>query len=167
MSLSITGYLWSLAVAWMSTKAAPFGHMIARGEFQRLDRLFFRTLWQALSLLVVMALCSEVGFLGARKLLPQLSARLVSPVLFSILLLAALATFLIQSLAVYLRAHKSEPFLVQSMVIAVTTLVGALLSVRLWGSPGIAATYVLCAGGGLVSGTIIFQSKRNLRSQTA
>src|SRR5712664_1273302 len=41
LSLSITTYLSALVIAWMSTKAAPFGQMIARGELQQLKGLFF------------------------------------------------------------------------------------------------------------------------------
>ena len=44
MSLSITGYMTVLALVWTSTKATPFGNMIARRAFQQLDRLFWRAL---------------------------------------------------------------------------------------------------------------------------
>ena len=44
MSLSITGYMASLVLPWISTKATPFGRMIAERQFQGLDRLFLRTL---------------------------------------------------------------------------------------------------------------------------
>ena len=39
MSLSITGYMASLVLPWISTKATPFGRMIAERQFQGLDRL--------------------------------------------------------------------------------------------------------------------------------
>src|SRR5258708_6581472 len=59
MSLNIATYLWTVVLAWMSTKAAPFGQMIARGEFDRLDRLFFRTFWQSMVVLIVIAGAAE------------------------------------------------------------------------------------------------------------
>lgn len=40
MSLSICGVLMSMAIAWMNTKAAPFGRMIALRDYARLDRTF-------------------------------------------------------------------------------------------------------------------------------
>src|SRR5712692_1464894 len=61
MSLSLTGYLSTLVLAWLSTKATPFGQMIARAEFQQLRRLFFRTLKQALGLLAAMAAACELA----------------------------------------------------------------------------------------------------------
>src|ERR1035437_5713483 len=56
MSLSITGYMTVLALAWTSPKATPFGHMIARRQFQGLDRLFLRTLGQSLAVFAIIAL---------------------------------------------------------------------------------------------------------------
>ena len=47
MSLSIASSIGSVGLAWMSTKASPFGNMVARGEIAALDKLFFRTLWQS------------------------------------------------------------------------------------------------------------------------
>jgi hypothetical protein len=161
MSLSITGYLWSLVLAWMSTKATPFGQMIARGEFGRLDRLFFRTLWQSLALLTVAAVCCEIGVIGVGRFFPRLAVRLVSPTIFSLLLLAAVAMFMVQAFAVYLRAHKDEPFLLQSALVATATLVGLLLSASRWGEWGAAVTYFLCTGIlGLLLAVGIFQRKR-------
>jgi hypothetical protein len=161
MSLSITGYLWSLVLAWMSTKATPFGQMIARGEFDRLDGLFFRTLWQSLALLTVVAGCCEIGIVGVGRFFPHLAVRLVSPPIFSLLLFTAVAMFIVQAFAVYLRAHKDEPFLLQSTLVAGATLFGTMLCVNRWGEWGVALTYFVCTGLiGLAFATMIFRSKR-------
>jgi hypothetical protein len=50
MSLNLSNAIASIAIAWINTKAAPFGAMIARREYASLDQLFFRSLWQSLSL---------------------------------------------------------------------------------------------------------------------
>ena len=161
MSLSITGHMWALALAWMSTKATPFGQMIARREFERLDQLFFRTLWQALGLLAIMAVCCELGLISAGKLAPHLAARFVSPVVFSVLLITAFAMFVVQAFAVYLRAHKDEPFLIQSSVVAMLTILGALWCATRWGMWSAAITYFLSTGViGLSYATAIFHLKR-------
>ena len=89
MSLSITGYMTVLALAWTSTKTTPFGRMIARREYQGLDRLFLRTLGQSLAAFAMIALacCGVVVLLPA--VAPRLVARIVSPQLFALLALAA------------------------------------------------------------------------------
>ena len=44
MSLTVTGALSAVALAWMNTKSSPFGALVAQRKFDELDRLFFRTL---------------------------------------------------------------------------------------------------------------------------
>src|SRR6266700_3211581 len=118
MSLSVTGYLSALVLAWMSTKATPFGQMIAR-----------------------------------------LAARMVSPQIFLLLLLTCVSAFVVQSMAIYLRSFKREPFLIQSMVIAALSILLSLLTVRAFGTTGIALSYFLCTGiVGMIFGATIFRS---------
>ena len=47
MSLSLANAIQAIAVSWVSTKSAPFGTLIARREYQRLDHIFFRALQQS------------------------------------------------------------------------------------------------------------------------
>jgi O-antigen/teichoic acid export membrane protein len=146
MSMSIAGYLWAVVLPWMSTKATPFGNFIARGEFQALDSLFFRTLKQSVALLAgIVALC-WAGIEALQYATPRLAARMLPPHLFALLLLAGLSVFVVQSLAIYLRAHKREPFLWQSLLVAGLTSGGALLFIPHWGLSGAAITYFVCTG---------------------
>ncbi|MGB8028387.1 MAG: hypothetical protein WCF30_01875 [Terracidiphilus sp.] len=163
MSINIAAYLWTVVLAWMSTKATPFGQMIARGDFDRLDRSFFRTLWQAVAVLGALALCCMLGVLAVQRFMPKVAVRMVSPPLFALLLLTALTTLVIQSEAVYLRAHKREPFVLQSVTVASLTLLGIVLLVPRWGVVGSTVTYFVCSGlVGLVSATAVFQRWRKV-----
>jgi hypothetical protein len=141
MSISITGYMSVLALAWTSTKATPFGRLIARRHFHDLDRLFLKTLGQSLAVFGVaaMAACSVAALLPAGA--PKLAARIVSPQLFVLLVLAAGANFVVQSLAILLRSFKSEPFLIQSLAVASLTLLLAAMTAARWGSGGAAFSY--------------------------
>lgn len=141
MSISITGYMSMFALAWTSTKATPFGRLIARRHFHDLDRLFLRTLSQSLAVFALFALaaCGAAALLPA--VAPQLAARIVAPQLFALLVLAAGANFVVQSLAILLRSFKSEPFLIQSLVGAFLTLLLAALTIGRWGSGGAAFSY--------------------------
>jgi O-antigen/teichoic acid export membrane protein len=160
MSMSIAGYLWAVVLPWMSTKATPFGNFIARGEFQALNSLFFRTLKQSLACVAGIAVFCMAGIEILQHTLPGFATRMVSPSLFALLLLAALSVFVVQSLAVYLRAHKREPFLWQSLLVASLTCGGALLFIPHWGLSGAVAIYFVCTGMiGLLSAWIIFQGR--------
>ena len=161
MSLSITGYMWNLVLAWMSTKATPFGQMIARGDYARLDGVFFRTLRQSLGVLVALAVACMGCVLAMPHIYPRLAERMLTPAGFALLLPTALGAFVMQSEAIYLRAHKYEPFLVLSVAVAVVTLIGACVLIPAWGTFGAAGTYFACTGViGAAAATAIFQSHR-------
>ena len=51
LSMSIVTQLSAMMLAWMTTKAAPFGSLIAKKETPELDRMFFRSLRQSIVLI--------------------------------------------------------------------------------------------------------------------
>jgi hypothetical protein len=162
MSLSVTGYITVLALAWTSTKTTPFARMIARREFRSLDRLFLRTLGQSLGVFGLMALaaCGAACLLSAT--FPRLALRMVSPQLFAVLVLGAGANCAVQSLAALLRSFKSEPFLLQSLTVAALTLVLAALTAARWGTAGAALSYLVATAlfGLPFAGSIFVHARR-------
>ena len=162
MSLSVTGYITILALAWTSTKTTPFGRLIARREFHQLDRLFLLTLGQSIVVFSVIALaaCGVAALLPA--LIPRLAARIVPPQLFVVLVLAAGANCVVQSLATLLRSFKSEPFLMQSLVVASLTLLLAALTATRWGVAGVTLSYLSATAlVGLPFAAVIFVRARH------
>jgi ABC-type multidrug transport system fused ATPase/permease subunit len=163
MSLSITGYMTVLALAWTSTKTTPFGRMIARREYRGLDCLFQRALRQSLTVFAMMALssCGVVAVLPA--VAPRLASRMVAPQLFAVLVMAAGANCAVQSLATLLRSFKSEPFLVQSLAVASLTLVFAGATAGRWGNVGAALSYLFATAViGLPFAWVIFVRARRI-----
>jgi len=157
MSLSITGYMAGLVLPWISTKATPFGRMIANGQCQSMDRLFLRALRQALTAFSFIALgvCAGAALLPFAA--PRLAARMVAPQLFVLLVAAAGANCVVQCLAVMLRSFKREPFLGQSLITASLTVSLAALTAPRWGSAGAAFSYLAAtAGFALPSALAIF-----------
>jgi hypothetical protein len=147
MSLSITGYMTSLVLPWISTKATPFGRMIAERRFQGLDQLFLRTLGQALAVFCMIALAAGLGVSLLTVAAPRLAARMVSPELFALLLVAAGANCVVQSLGTLLRSFKREPFLWQSLAVASLTLLLAVLTAPRWGTTGVTLSYLAATAG--------------------
>jgi hypothetical protein len=158
MSLAVITYLSVLMISWMSTKATPFGQMIARGEITQLRQLFFRTLRQALGFFLVLATACAFGVIALYYFSPRLAGRMVSPGVFGLLLLASGCVFVVQSMAIYLRSFKREPFVVQSVSTAVSTVLLAFPTARAWGSAGAALVFLLCTGiFGLIQAISIFR----------
>ena len=161
MSLRITISISTIALAWIDTKAAPFGNMVARRDFSTLDRTFLRTLIQSGALLASAAVLLFVALHLLEPMYPQIQSRVLPDSLFALLLATALLNHVVFSQAIYLRAHKQEPFLYLSVLVAVLTVVSALIAGRFWGAEGIAIGYFLVNGVLAVTlATIIFMSKR-------
>lgn len=162
MSLSITGYLATLILGWTSTKATPFGQMIARGRFEEVNQIFFRTLRQSGIILVLIAVGCESAVVAFQGWFPRLAHRMVSPLVFGFLLLTMMSNFLIQSMAIYLRCFKREPFLWLYLSTAGLSLTLVFLTARHWGALGAAVSY-WCSTGivGLLAAVMIFRRYRS------
>ncbi|MGA2675139.1 MAG: hypothetical protein ABSE99_18130 [Terracidiphilus sp.] len=163
MSLTIAYALSAFAYAWISTKASPFGNMIARRDFATLDHVFFRTLVQSGALL----LGGEATILSflfvAARYFPHLASRMLPIPLFALLMFTVFLGHIVNSEAVYLRAHKREPFLVLAVLLATLTGLSTLLTGRLWGAAGVVIGYFFSGGVFyVVGGTYIFIKLRRL-----
>ena len=166
LSMSIVLQVSAMMLAWMTTKAAPFGSLIAKRQTPELDRLFFRALRQSLSLFAGAAGLVLMGVFAAPYILPKISRRIEDWPIFLLLLLTALSSHVVQSEAIYLRAHKCEPFLVQSIVIASCTAASVVVFAKTSGALGVSLAYFVVLGvAGVISATAIFRTKRSQWAQ--
>jgi O-antigen/teichoic acid export membrane protein len=123
MSLNVANALSSVAIAWINTKAAPIGMMIARKEYSKLDHLFFLALKQSFAVCAVGGLLVWLGVIYLNWAHFSFAQRLLDPISLGILLLTTLLNVIVFAEALYLRAHKQEKFLLNSMLGAI--LVGS------------------------------------------
>lgn len=162
LSMNIVVQLSAMMLAWMTTKAAPFGNLIAKRDTPELDRMFFRSLRQSITLFVGAAALVLMAVLAAPYIFPKISNRIEDWPIFVLLLLTALSSHVVQSEAIYLRAHKCEPFLVQSIVIAFFTAGSVFVLAKTSGAFGVSLAYFVVLGlAGVISATAIFRTKRN------
>lgn len=161
MSLSIAAALSAVAVAWMNTKASPFGTLIARSEYVALDKLFFRTLTQSTSILTAAAAATLVGLYFVTRHFPHLALRVLPPPAFGMLMVTIIFNHVVFSEAIYLRAHKREPFLPVSITVGILTACSTVVLARSWGASGVTVGY-FCTSGivGLALATYVFITKR-------
>ena len=162
MSLSLTNAIMNIAISWVSTKSAPFGSLVARKEYRQLDQTFFRALWQSTAVSVAGGLTAWLGttFLNVENV--RFAQRLLEPSSIAMLMLYMIINVIIFSQAYYLRAHKQEVYLVNSIVGAVTTTACTLLFGRYYGAKGIVVS--CCIGNvlGLLWSTYKFRKYRRL-----
>ena len=149
VSLSVAAKVGDVAMAWMSTKAAPFGRLVARREFSELDTRFFRALVQSTAL----GTCGAVFVWVLAQILvhhsTRYAGRFLSPLGLAFMLFGFIANTVVSSMANYLRAHKHEKFMVNSIVGALYCAPMAWILGHRYGGVGIAAGY---AFGSLVIG---------------
>lgn len=160
MSLSVASGLVVISYAWISTKASPFGVLVATRQWLQLDALFFRTLWQSVLVLIAFAATAFAGLLALPLIAPSLAPRLLTPLPFGILLIAAVMNHVIYSEALYLRAHKAEPFLVVSIGTGAITALTTAAVARPFGALGVCISYLVCTIMAVILSTMIFLKKR-------
>jgi O-antigen/teichoic acid export membrane protein len=162
MSLSLVTAIQAIAVSWVSTKSAPFGTLIARKEYQRLDQTFSQALKQSVSVSVAGALTAWLGCIYLNSQHIRFAQRLLAPFSLGFLLLYMIVNVIIFAEAYYLRAHKREVFFVNSIVGALAVCVCTLVFGRLYGATGMVVSSCLLNVGGLVWATYKFRKYRRL-----
>ncbi|MEH6607776.1 MAG: hypothetical protein V7696_00290 [Halioglobus sp.] len=162
MSAQIVYSALGLTSAWLTTKAPNMGSLVARREFDLLNKTFWSTVRQSSVLTVVglffLAMLVEIG---GRLSLP-ISERLLDPKLFALLAICGLSTHVTFAQSLYLRVHKVEPFVVVSFISACVTAASAIILVPQYGARGAVVAYFL--GSVLVAfplGTYIFIAFRH------
>ena len=143
MSLNLAGALSTVALAWMNTKAGPFGQLIARRRFRELDGQFLRALTQSATINIFGALCVFFGAMALAAHHVPLASRLLAPLPFAMLLAGSIGNNIVSAEAMYLRAHKQEKFMLNSIVGALYTVPMVWLLGRSFGSLGITGGYLL------------------------
>ena len=163
LSLSITSAIAAISLSWVSTKAAPFGRLVAQRDWAQMDRMFFPALWRSTLALVV----GEAGFwlltlvLHHHPFAHRLSARLLDPVPLGLLMGAVVCAHIVGAESIYLRAHKQEPFLALSLTVGGLTALGSWFLGKPFGVTGMMAWYLaVSVGVGLGLGNWIFIQKR-------
>jgi O-antigen/teichoic acid export membrane protein len=163
MSLSFANAVMVIAMAWVSTKNAPFGTLIAQKRYLQLDALFFRALRHSVFVagLGIIVIWSAATYLYSAH--NRYAEKLLSPVPFALLLIAALLNHVFASMAIYLRAHKQEKLFQLSLSIAVAVLISNYFFARISGALGMVAGYlVIIVVLGLGGGSLTFNKYRRL-----
>ncbi len=141
MTWSMVATVGVLSTAWVSTKAAKFGVLIARREYQELDRLALRSGIACVVVAVLSAVGLEAAILLLRALDSKLAMRILPPLPSALFLLGMVLMQISAVQAVYLRAHKREPFAALSAVAALLVAGLSCYFGKWYGATGAAASY--------------------------
>lgn len=161
MTMSIVFALQGFTYKWLPPKVPKFGILVARRDYDELDRLWWRTARATVLVAAALALGVWLLVLGLNLLGLEVANRVLGPGPTGFLLAGSVFVAAGFCESVYLRAHKQEPIVVLSIVTAL--LMGALVWVLGgWlGASGAAAAYLIVMGGvSLPWETLIWSRKR-------
>jgi O-antigen/teichoic acid export membrane protein len=143
MTWQVLSALQGAALAWLSTKVPSLGLLIAQKQYSELDRIWLRASLIGIIVMSLGGLAVWVFVYWLNKMELSLTSRLLSPLPTALFVVATILMMVVQSLAIYLRAHKKEPLAVPGVIsgLAIGTLVW-LLGSR-FGATGAALAYFL------------------------
>lgn len=141
MTLQALNGISSISMSWISTKVPVFSGFIARKQYDLLDQMFNKTLKSLLivNLFLIFILLTVVVSLNILSI--SYSQRFLPIFPTIVLSLTCFFNQFVFSWATYLRCHKSEPFLIQSIVVAVLASISTLFLGKQFGLMGIVMGY--------------------------
>lgn len=161
MSITVTGAITTVALAWVTTKSPTFGKFAALRQIKALDELFFKSFRQAIWISGGFVSLLVAGIFSLNSVHFAYSERVLQPLPFTLLSVTAFVNVIISAEAIYLRSFREEPFL------PVSLLNGALIGTstyflgRYSGVTEMMAGYLLInTFVGLGMGTWILSKKR-------
>jgi O-antigen/teichoic acid export membrane protein len=165
MTLSVLNTIFSMTYSWISTKIPVFSGFIAKKEFNKLDSLFNKTVIQSTILNIV---CLTLFFLvifvfkltGLRISSQYLSDRFLPLLPLLIMAIPIALNHITGSWATYMRCHKEEPMLFQSIVIGILCMLSTVLLGNTFGLLGITIGYLSLSVISLIWTYFIFINKK-------
>lgn len=150
MGLTLTALngILSLSLAWINTKVPYFSSLIAKEKYEELDFSFNRTLRQSLGinifLLTILTLTiASFHFFNFKIDGKPLFNRFLGFLPLFFMMIPILLNQLVASWATYLRCHKKEPFLLNSIVGGVLCTFSTFFGGKFYGVIGITFGYML------------------------
>jgi len=160
MSLAVLGAAATVSFTWVNTKAPQFGALVAQRRFAVLDAVFHRSLGQGLSIICLSVLALTIGVAAISWQKSSLADRVVDPVSFALLGGWTILNFVISCEAIYLRAHKKEPFVVLSLLSGLVLGGGSAIIIGRMGVRGVALVYFIAGIVLCVYATAVFSKRR-------
>ncbi|MGA2267014.1 MAG: hypothetical protein ABSH44_00970 [Bryobacteraceae bacterium] len=141
MTWSVVATIAAVSTAWISTKAARFGMLIARREYEELDRMAVRSGVACVGVAALGAVGLESVVLALHSIGSPLANRILPPLPTGLFLAGQVLMQATAVEAVYLRAHKREPFAALSATAALLVVGLSCYFGEAYGAVGAAASY--------------------------
>lgn len=168
MTLTAISAIQGLSTSWLSTKVPLFSSLIAQKKYNELDIISNKTMKQMTTVCLVLFVFFYICLYVIKILKIEFNGSLLSErFLFSIplimLMLAAYVNQFVNVWATYLRCHKVEPLLWQSLVMAILVSLSTLIGGKYGGLYAITIGYcVLTVFVGAPWAYCIYKNKKKI-----
>lgn len=171
MTMAVLNAILALTLSWITTKIPLFSGLIANKEYKKLDAVFNRTLLQSsainfASLLFFFVVLYFVRFYNLKFGDKILGDRFLPCLPIVCMMITILLNHIVASCATYLRCHKKEPMLLQSIVMGILCSISTIFIGRFYGLYGITIGYtILCVIGFIWACFIFINSKQKWHNE--
>lgn len=170
MTMTVLSSISALSLSWMNTKIPLYCSLIALKKYEELDNKFFQTLKQMifvgvgmLLLLLLFLLLLDITHISFKNSL--LKERFLGLIPTALLMVTVILQLITSSFATYLRCHKKEPFLINSICVGIMCMTSTIVLGKMYGLYGVVLGYVCIQLATFPWGCYIFKTKRALWHQ--
>jgi O-antigen/teichoic acid export membrane protein len=165
MTLVALNGIQSLSLSWMTTKVPLYSGLIAQKQYVQLDNVFNRTLKQSvfingIALITMLFVIYLIRYFNISIGNVDLGKRFLDYIPMILMMIPLFINQFISSWAIYLRCHKQEPFLVNSIVGGILCCISTVLLGKYLGVLGITGGYCFLTFAGAFWGYWIFKTKK-------
>jgi len=130
ISMTLVNAMFTMSTIWIYTVTPKMNILVSLKEKKALDSLFRKRFLFSIGtyLFFLIGLICFVFVFQDFWIFPKIFGRFLPPIPLLILLLCYFMQVAINSWAVYLRAHKKEPFVIPSILTGIWVLVGTVLA---------------------------------------
>lgn len=161
MTLAALNGIFGLSFSWISTKVPLFSSLIAQIKYVELDRIFDKTLKQSIAINGLGLTIMFILIYGLRYFNVPLGDRFLPSLPLILMMIPIFLNQFVGSWATYLRCHKQEPFLINSIVGGIAVCLSTIILGKHFGVNGMTMGYCFITFGvGIVWGSYIFKTKK-------
>lgn len=165
MTLTALNAILGLTLSWVTTKIPTFSGLIAQKKYLQLDTLFNRTLLQssiinALGLLIMFLFIFSIRYFNIELGGKFIGDRFLPYLPMLLMMLPILLNHIVAAWATYLRCHKREPMLIQSISMGILCSLSTIFLGRYFGVIGMTSGYMILNLIGFIWTYFIFTTNK-------
>ncbi|WP_343320935.1 lipopolysaccharide biosynthesis protein [Sphingobacterium multivorum] len=167
MTLAVLNAIFSLTFSWISTKVPLFSSLIAKKEFTQLDTVFNKTLklsalLNIFCLIIFFMLVFVLDYFKVAIAGKEFYNRFLPIVPLILMMIPIFTNHIVGAWATYLRCHKEEPMLIQSVLMGILCSISTIVLGKIFGVVGITTGYMILSIGSLIWTYITFRKLKVL-----